>query len=69
VKEAVYKALHPFLSRYIGFGEVAVWPTPDGVDRIESHLAEGSGTFTFEARHYWIGPRVLATVRARPGRP
>jgi 4'-phosphopantetheinyl transferase EntD len=69
VKEAVYKALHPFLRRYIGFGEVAVWPTPDGVDRVEPFLADPGGDFVFEARHYWIEHRVLATVRVRPGSP
>jgi 4'-phosphopantetheinyl transferase EntD len=65
VKEAVYKALHPFLQRYIGFGEVAVWPTPDGIDRVEPHLSPGEGPFAFEARHYWVEDRVLATVRVR----
>lgn len=65
LKEAVYKALHPFLLRYIGFQEVAVWPSPDGVDRIEPHLAPGEGPFAFEARHYWIEQRVFSTVRVR----
>ena len=67
LKESVYKALHPFLQRYIGFQEVAVWPSPDGVDRIEAHLAPGEGPFTFEARHYWLERRVFTAVRARPG--
>ncbi len=65
VKEAVYKALHPYLRRYIGFGEVAVWPTPDGVDRVDASLLVDGSRFRFEARHYWIGHRVLATVRVR----
>jgi 4'-phosphopantetheinyl transferase EntD len=65
VKEAIYKALHPFLLRYIGFGEVAVWPTPDGFDRVEPFLQPGEGPFQFDARHYWIDGRVFSTVRVR----
>ncbi|MFZ5478442.1 MAG: 4'-phosphopantetheinyl transferase family protein [Myxococcota bacterium] len=65
VKEAVYKAIHPFLLRYVGFGEVAVWPSPDGFDRVEPHLAPGEGPFHFDARHYWIDRRVFSTVRVR----
>lgn len=66
VKESVYKALHPFLQRYIGFGEVAVWTEPDGNDRVEPFLRPAEGPFRFEARHLWIGTRVLSIVRARP---
>ncbi len=64
-KEAVYKALHPFLERYIGFGEVAVWPCPDGEDRVEPFLSPGEGPFQFDARHYWVDSRVLTTVHVR----
>lgn len=63
-KEAVYKAVHPTVRRYVGFGEVEVWPGKDGVDRVEA-LVPDVAAFTFEARHAWIGGRVLATVRAR----
>lgn len=66
LKEAIYKALHPFLLRYIGFQEVAVWPSPDGVDRVEAHLQAEEGPFHFEARHYWLQGRVFTTVRVRP---
>jgi enterobactin synthetase component D len=66
MKEAIYKALHPFLRRYIGFGEVAVWPSPDGIDRIEPFLGEEAGQFAFDARHYWVENRVFSTVRVRP---
>lgn len=65
VKEAIYKALHPFLKRYIGFGEVAVWPSPEGMDRVEPFLGPEEGPFQFEARHEWVGNRILATVRVR----
>ncbi len=65
VKEAIYKALHPFLHRYIGFGEVEVWPTPDGNDVVKPLMEEGAA-YVFEARHFWVEHRVLATVRVRP---
>lgn len=63
VKESVYKAVHPTVRRYVGFGEVSVWPSPDGNDRVEPHSPDLLG-FRFAARHAWIGTRVLSTVRA-----
>jgi len=65
VKESVYKAIHPALRRYVGFGEVEVWPGTDGCDRVEP-LVPDVAAFRFEARHTWIGERVLSTVRAEP---
>lgn len=65
VKESVYKAVHPTLRRYVGFGEVEVWPGTDGWDRVEPVTPDLKG-FQFEARHCWIGVRVLTTVRAEP---
>lgn len=64
VKEAVYKAIHPALRRYIGFGEVEVWPGSDGTDRVAPLSPDVAG-YSFEARHAWLGSRVLATVKAR----
>lgn len=66
LKEAVYKAVHPFVRRYVAFDEVAVWPSPDGIDRIDPYFADGAGPFRIEARHAWVGSRVLAMVRIRP---
>lgn len=65
VKESVYKAIHPTLRRYVGFGEVEVWPGTDGWDRVEPVSPDVAG-FHFEARHCWMGCRVLSTVRAEP---
>jgi 4'-phosphopantetheinyl transferase EntD len=64
VKEAIYKALHPVARRYIGFGEAEVWPGVGGLDRVTHAVGEANG-WTLEARHTWVGTRVLATVRAR----
>jgi 4'-phosphopantetheinyl transferase EntD len=63
VKESVYKAVHPTLRRYVGFGEIEVWPDTGGVDRLEP-LVPDLARFQFTARHNWIGTRVLSTVRA-----
>lgn len=48
VKEAVYKALHPHVNRYVGFTEAAVEGEPGGPIRISLHLAEGEGPFEVE---------------------
>lgn len=65
VKEALYKALHPHLRRYIGFGEVAVWPSPGGAVSIKPLHADWE-RFQIDARATWVGDRVLSTVRVRP---
>lgn len=65
VKEALYKALHPFMKRYIGFGEVAVWPSQGGIIEIEPRVEEWK-QYHIDARATWVEERVLATVRARP---
>lgn len=41
LKESLYKAMHPFLQRYIGFGEVEVQPLGDGTTKLTMLLAEG----------------------------
>ncbi len=71
LKEAVYKAIHPFVRRYVAFEEASVRTSPDGTDEITLHLANGEGPFVVDARHTWIEgpgavPRVLASVRVRP---
>ena len=70
VKEAVYKALHRFVPRYIGFEEALVETSPDGWDRVTLHLVGDTPPVAVEARHTWVeGPgrarRVMATVRVR----
>lgn len=65
LKEAVYKALHPFVLRYVGFGEVAIRTTPEGHDHVTPHLQPGDGPFHFDAKHTWVDGRVLSTVRIR----
>ena len=71
LKEAVYKGLHPFVQRYVGFAEASVRTSPDGTDEVTLHLTDAEGPYVVDARHTWIEgpgavPRVLATVRIRP---
>jgi enterobactin synthetase component D len=40
-KEAIYKALDPFVHRYVGFHEVTVTPAPDGSAVVSTHFPEG----------------------------
>lgn len=63
LKEAVYKAIDPFLRRYVGFQEVEVWPADDGLARVEP-LADWG--LAIEA--HWVATETLwiATARARP---
>ena len=63
VKEAIYKAIHPWVPRWIDFDEAEVHPG----GRIEMHFAEGP--FTFVSAVERDGPRVLSFVRVRPAAP
>ena len=77
-KEAVYKALDPFLRRYIGFLEVEVAPRPDGTAGFTSHLPPGEGPFHVDVRwrrfdtplpaasRPFLPGIVLTTARAEP---
>ncbi len=67
-KEAIYKALHPHLERYVDFSEAAVLPDVDGTCQVRLELRQGEGPFRVEARYYWLPAQVLATVRIRAGR-
>ena len=62
LKEAVYKAIDPFLRRHVGFLEVAVWPAADGHAVVEAAPAWG-----LEVEAWWQrrGDHVLCTARAR----
>jgi 4'-phosphopantetheinyl transferase EntD len=66
-KEAVYKALDPFVRRYVGFKEVAVTPLPEGKAAVEIRLARGEGPFVIEVRWMRWDGFVLTTARAELG--
>lgn len=63
-KEAIYKALDPFVRRYVGFKEVAVRPLLGGDADVQLHLPASEGPFVVEVRWLrWEG-FVLTTARA-----
>jgi enterobactin synthetase component D len=49
-KEAVYKALDPFVRRYVGFLEIAVSLGEDGSGDVVPHLRDREGPFAFSLR-------------------
>jgi 4'-phosphopantetheinyl transferase EntD len=62
IKEAIYKAIDPFVRRYVGFREVAVWPDASGaaiVEPLSSDLPP-----TIDAAWILVGDLVIATARA-----
>ena len=66
-KEAVYKALDPYVRRYVGFLEIAVVLKGDGTGEVAPHLPEGEGPFVFEVR--WVRRDRLLVTTARVMRP
>jgi enterobactin synthetase component D len=62
-KEAIYKALDPFVRRYVGFDEVAVTPLPGGSARVAATLRHGEGPFAFAVTWRIDDDRVLTTAR------
>ncbi len=68
MKEAVYKALHPYVHRYVGFDEALVRPDVDCTAAVELRLREDEGSFRVEARYAWLPGRIITMVRIRPPR-
>jgi enterobactin synthetase component D len=62
-KEAIYKALDPFVRRYVGFKEVSVVTQPDGGARVTSRLRDGEGPFAIDVRWRRFDGLVLTTAR------
>jgi 4'-phosphopantetheinyl transferase EntD len=67
-KEAVYKAIDPYLRRYVGFLEVEVSPRPDGSAEVRQHLRDGEGPFHLEVTWRRFDGIVLTAARV-PGPP
>lgn len=64
-KEALYKAVDPFVRRYVGFKEVAVTPHPDGSADVEWRLVGKAGEPPFESRVLWRRDLGLVVTMAR----
>jgi enterobactin synthetase component D len=62
-KEAIYKALDPFLQRYVGFKEVSVVPRAGGEAHVQARLRVSEGPFTIEARWLRFDGLILTTAR------
>jgi 4'-phosphopantetheinyl transferase EntD len=73
IKEAIYKALDPFVQRYVGFKEVAVDLGGEGAGAgfrevpATLRLAQGEGPFTVEAAWAEIEGLIVSVARIRPG--
>jgi enterobactin synthetase component D len=65
-KEAVYKALDPYVRRYVGFLEIAVLLAADGTGQVRPHLREGEGPFVFSVRWMKQEGLLLTTARVFP---
>jgi phosphopantetheine--protein transferase-like protein len=64
IKEAIYKAIDPFVRRYVGFREVAVWPEESGAVRVEV-VAGADLPLEIEAAWTAVGELVVCSARAR----
>jgi 4'-phosphopantetheinyl transferase EntD len=62
-KEAIYKALDPFVHRFVGFKEVSVAPQADGRADVRLHLDNNEGPFAVEVRWRRFDALVLTTAR------
>jgi 4'-phosphopantetheinyl transferase EntD len=69
LKEAIYKALDPFVKRYVGFKEVSVSPRPDGSATVRPRLRAGEERLAIEAtwRRVEAEGLVLTTARVEAG--
>jgi len=67
IKEAIYKAVDPFVRRYVGFkeAEVAIGPRGGGIQRAEARLAVAEGAFVVEATWVEVEGYVVSSARVR----
>ncbi len=69
IKESIYKALDPYVRRYVGFLEARVTPDVNGRADVQLELKKEEGPFLVNARHAWLHGRLLTSVRILPARP
>ena len=67
LKEALYKALDPFVRRYVAFREAIVVPVEPGTTRFDLRLARGEGPFTATGLYTRRDGHVLSVVGVMPG--
>jgi len=70
IKEAIYKAVDPFVRRYVGFKEAEVDAGPDGegvrVAAARLSMERGEGPFAVEATWVELAGHFISTARVRP---
>jgi len=70
-KESIYKAVDPFVRRYVGFQEATVTPHPGGTAAVALDLIQGDGPFNAEVRWRRVktpfGAFFLTSARVQPG--
>jgi 4'-phosphopantetheinyl transferase EntD len=67
IKESIYKALDPFVQRYVGFKEAEVALGPPV--RVRLVLAGGEGPFEVEATWCEVAGLLVSAARVRPAHP
>jgi len=63
IKESIYKALDPFVKRYVGFDEAHVRPELDGTANIRLSLKNKEGPFWAMGRYEWFHGHLITSVR------
>jgi enterobactin synthetase component D len=66
LKESIYKAIHPWVQRYVSFHEAEVTPDPDGGAEITLKLEGNEGPFVVEGAYQWLHGRLMTSVRIQP---
>lgn len=76
LKESIYKALDPYVRRYVGFHEAEVTPDLHGAAVVTLRLSppagpdgaprSAEGPFDVDARYDWLHGRLVTSVRIRP---
>jgi len=64
IKEAVYKAIDPFLHRYVDYKEISVFPDDDGKVKIQWHPAPPASPGKIEARWRVRDGLIITTAKA-----
>ena len=68
-KEAIYKALDPWVGRFVSFQEATVARAPGGGLRASLALANGEGPFGVELHQAGEADLILVAARVTPGAP
>ena len=66
IKESVYKAVDPYVRRYVAFSEAHVTPDLHGAANVKLTLVKEEGPFTIDARWTWVRGWLITSVRIRP---